>query len=137
MKVNYSNHPKMVYVPKNWGHELWISNSEKYCGKRLFMAKGCSLSLHFHLLKEESFFVERGKLKVFYHDDHKMVQEYLDKHGKDVMYSVLDFVVLEEGDNFHVPPGLVHQMIALKETVFFEFSTQHFDEDSHRILKGD
>ena len=46
-------------------------------------------------------------------------------------------VVLERGDNFHVYRGLRHQMIALEDTELFEFSTQHFDEDSHRIQKGD
>ena len=29
------------------------------------------------------------------------------------------------------------QMIALEDTELFEFSTQHFDEDSYRIEKGD
>ena len=29
------------------------------------------------------------------------------------------------------------QIIALEDTEIFEFSTQHFDEDSYRILKGD
>ena len=46
-------------------------------------------------------------------------------------------VVLEKGDNFHVCRGLRHQMQALEDTELFEFSTQHFDSDSHRIQKGD
>ena len=46
-------------------------------------------------------------------------------------------VILERGDNFHVYRGLRHQMIALEDTELFEFSTQHFDEDSYRIEKGD
>ena len=33
--------------------------------------------------------------------------------------------------------GLRHQMLALKDSELFEFSTQHFDSDSHRIIKGD
>ena len=45
--------------------------------------------------------------------------------------------VVNKGDNFHVYRGLKHQMIALEDTELFEFSTQHFDEDSYRILKGD
>jgi len=45
--------------------------------------------------------------------------------------------ILNPGDNFHVYRGLRHQMIALEDTELFEFSTQHFDEDSHRIIKGD
>jgi len=28
-------------------------------------------------------------------------------------------------------------MIALEDTELFEFSTQHFDSDSHKIEKGD
>ena len=46
-------------------------------------------------------------------------------------------IILERGDNFHVYTGLRHQMIALEDTELFEFSTQHFDSDSHRIEKGD
>jgi hypothetical protein len=45
--------------------------------------------------------------------------------------------ILGPGDNFHVYTGLRHQMIALEDTELFEFSTQHFDSDSHRLIKGD
>jgi hypothetical protein len=30
-----------------------------------------------------------------------------------------------------------HQMLALEDTELFEFSTEHFDEDSHRVIPGD
>jgi len=45
--------------------------------------------------------------------------------------------VLERGDKFHVPIRLKHRMVALEDTELFEFSTEHFDEDSYRIEKGD
>jgi quercetin dioxygenase-like cupin family protein len=45
--------------------------------------------------------------------------------------------ILLPGDSFHVYRGLRHQMIALQDTELFEFSTEHFDEDSYRIIKGD
>jgi ribosomal protein L16 Arg81 hydroxylase len=45
--------------------------------------------------------------------------------------------ILSKGDVFHIPVLLAHQMIALEDTEMFEFSTQHFDEDSYRIQKGD
>jgi quercetin dioxygenase-like cupin family protein len=45
--------------------------------------------------------------------------------------------VLGPGDNFHVFRGLRHQMEAVEDTELFEFSTQHFDSDSYRIIKGD
>ncbi len=51
--------------------------------------------------------------------------------------SILEFVILERGDNFYIPANRVHQMVALEDTELFEFSTQHFDEDSYRIIKGD
>ena len=46
-------------------------------------------------------------------------------------------LILKPGDNFHVYRGLRHQMVALEDSELFEFSTQHFDSDSHRIMKGD
>ena len=46
-------------------------------------------------------------------------------------------IILNRGDKFEVPVGLRHQMIALEDTELFEFSTQHMEEDSYRIVKGD
>jgi hypothetical protein len=40
---------------------------------------------------------------------------------------------LVEGQCMDIPIGLVHQMEALEDAELYEFSTQHFDEDSHRI----
>ena len=48
-----------------------------------------------------------------------------------------EILTLEPGDNFHVPVGLKHQMVALQDSELFEFSTQHFDSDSIRIHRGD
>ena len=45
-------------------------------------------------------------------------------------------VILVPGDVFHVPQFLVHSMEGLEDTEMFEFSTQHFEEDSYRIIKG-
>ena len=46
-------------------------------------------------------------------------------------------LILNQGENFHVHRGLRHQMLALEDTELFEFSTQHFDSDSHRVINGD
>ena len=49
-----------------------------------------------------------------------------------------DKLVLIEGDKFHVPVRLRHQMVqTFKDTELFEFSTEHFDSDSIRLEKGD
>jgi|TARA_R100000005_G_C4959483_1_gene176763 mannose-6-phosphate isomerase-like protein (cupin superfamily) len=119
------NSPKddIKFVPKGWGYEKWIANCEKYCGKLLFFVKGKQCSWHYHEKKDEVFYVHRGSLVVYYswHDDFELA------------YSV----TLDAGDKFHVPTGMKHRMKALEDTELFEFSTEHFDEDSHRIIPGD
>ena len=45
--------------------------------------------------------------------------------------------ILEPGDKFHIYRGLRHQMVAVEPSELFEFSTQHFEDDSYRVIKGD
>ena len=114
---------EQVFVAKGWGFEKWITNNDKYCGKLLYFVKGKKCSWHYHKIKDEVFYIQSGKLKVFYGDDDNIANSYS--------------VILEKGDSFHVKQGLRHQMLALEDTELFEFSTQHFDEDSYRVQKGD
>ena len=44
---------------------------------------------------------------------------------------------MKPNDTMHIPQGLIHQFIGLKNSKILEISTQHFEEDSHRIMKGD
>ena len=113
----------MKHVDKGWGWERWIVNCEEYCGKLLFFESEKRCSWHFHKLKDEVFYLQSGLMIVKYseEDDIENAQQ----------------IVLNPGDNFHVYRGLRHQMIALQDSELFEFSTQHFDSDSHRIIKGD
>ena len=110
-------------VPKGWGYEKWIVNTDEYCGKLLHFIKGKKCSWHYHKLKDETCYLQEGKLLVKYSDN-----DNLDDANE---------VILERGDKFHVYRGLRHQMFAMEDTDMFEFSTQHFDSDSHRIIKGD
>jgi len=113
----------MNHVEKGWGWERWIVNCEEYCGKLLFFESGKRCCWHFHKLKDEVFYLQSGLMIVKYSDD-----DNLEKAQQ---------TVLNPGDNFHIYRGLRHQMIALQDSELFEFSTQHFDSDSHRIIKGD
>ena len=110
-------------VPKGWGYEKWIVNTDLYCGKLLHFIKGKRCSWHYHTLKDETFYLQEGKLHVWYSEDNDR------DNAKEI--------ILERGDKFHVYRGLRHQMLALEDTDMFEFSTQHLDEDSYRIDKGD
>ena len=107
--------------PKKWGDELWITNNEKYCGKILRFNEGSSFSMHYHVLKEETWCVTKGRLKLEYYDLEKA--DKLDK-------------ILEEGDVVHLNPCVPHKLTALVESSVFEVSTQHFNDDSYRIEKG-
>ena len=113
----------MKFVKKGWGHELWIVNKEEYCGKLLFFEKGKRCSWHHHTIKDEVFYLQSGKLLV--------------KYGVSDNVEEAEELILEPGQNFYIYPGLRHQMVALEESELFEFSTEHFDEDSHRVIKGD
>ena len=111
------------FVSKGWGFEKWIVNTDEYCGKLLYFVKGKKCSWHYHVLKDETFYIQSGKILLKYSDD-------------DIIDNAKE-LVLEKGDKFHVYRGLRHQMYALEDTELYEFSTQHFDSDSHRVQKGD
>jgi quercetin dioxygenase-like cupin family protein len=114
---------RLHVVPKGWGFEKWIVNNEKYCGKILYFVKDRRCSWHYHKIKDETFYIQSGKIELIYgwHEE---------KH-------LSSSVILSKGDYFHIPVGLKHQMHALEDAELFEFSTQHLDEDSYRIEKGD
>jgi quercetin dioxygenase-like cupin family protein len=108
---------------KGWGVEKWIINSNFYCGKILHFDKGKKCSFHYHKLKTETFYLQTGKVLIL--------------HSFEDEIDAVETTTLNPGQSFHVPVGLRHQIIALEESDLFEFSTQHFEEDSYRIVRGD
>jgi mannose-6-phosphate isomerase-like protein (cupin superfamily) len=109
--------------PKGWGREIWLVNNPRYCGKILEIHKSNRCSLHYHKLKTESFYLHKGCLKI-------RVQETIDS---DLVH---EFEMWPR-DCMDVAPGKVHQMEAIEDSELFEFSTQHFESDSYRLVKGD
>ena len=63
-----NNSLEIKFVPKGWGFEKWIHNSEKFCGKLLYFVKGKKCSWHYHEIKDETFYVQSGKIVVYYSD---------------------------------------------------------------------
>lgn len=114
---------KIKFVPKGWGFEKWIVNNKEYCGKLLYFVKGKKCSWHYHILKDETFYLQSGKIVLKYSDNDEI--------------SLSKEIILTRGDKFHVYRGLRHQMMAIEDTELYEFSTQHFEEDSIRIIRGD
>ena len=111
------------YHPKGWGYELWIHNDEKYCGKLLFFEKGKGCSYHYHKIKHETFYLQSGKLLLTFGSTDEM------ETSRELL--------LTPGDSFEITPGLRHRMLAIEDSELFEFSTEHFEDDSYRVVKGD
>ena len=113
---------KPEYHYKGWGYELWIHNDSKYCGKLLFFKEGKRCSLHYHKIKHETFYLQSGK----------MILEYYPKIDDGIFETLLT-----PGDVFEIPVETPHRLTAIEDSELFEFSTQHFEDDSYRIIKGD
>jgi mannose-6-phosphate isomerase-like protein (cupin superfamily) len=114
-------HPKKV--EKKWGYELWIHNDTDYCGKLLVFSKsGNKFSMHYHMIKDETWYVQRGAFQF----------DWIDTENGERCYTQI-----QEGDVIEIKKGLPHQLTALtEEATIFEVSTQHFDEDSYRIYRN-
>ncbi len=108
----------MKFVSKSWGYEIWIVNNGKYCGKKLFIRQGKWCSYHLHGTKDEVLYIESGRIWM----------NFSDENDPDCIKAV----EMKAGDAFHVEPMQRHQMHAIEDTMIIEFSTRHFDEDSHR-----
>lgn len=119
--INVNECPSCT-IEKGWGHEIIIENNEMYCGKLLCFKKGAKFSMHYHMIKDETWYVNEGEF----------IYRWIDTNNADVHEQKL--VV---GDVVRQKPGQPHQLEALTDGVVFEVSSQHFDFDSYRIIKGD
>lgn len=100
------------FVEKPWGREEIFAHTDAYVGKILFIRAGEALSLQYHEHKEETLRVLDGEVEIF--------------SGSDP--AKLENQVLESGSVFHVPPGLLHKLVALTDCRLFEVSTNHLDD---------
>jgi mannose-6-phosphate isomerase-like protein (cupin superfamily) len=100
-------------VDKPWGHELIWAQTERYVGKTLFLRAGESLSLQFHKVKDESWYVLEGRIEL-----------ELGAPGEGVLASE----VVGAGSSFRFPPGTVHRVRALEEATIIEVSTPQLDD---------
>lgn len=131
------------HVEKGWGFERWIVNKEEYCGKLLHIDWDKRLSLHYHKLKDETFYCQSGIVRIVYYQNPELDELATDWKSFDKATrfedSGMGVVYLEPGESFHIPIGMRHTVRAfgVGPANIFEFSTQHFDSDSYRVLKGD
>ncbi|MEO6259141.1 MAG: cupin domain-containing protein [Thermoanaerobaculia bacterium] len=108
---NLFRHRAVKRVPKPWGYELIFGHTDRYVGKILHIDRGHSLSLQYHERKEETLFVVSGELELTIESDG-------DRR----------IVPLRAGEAFHIPPRLIHRMLAIEDTDVAEVSTPELDD---------
>jgi mannose-6-phosphate isomerase len=99
-------------VEKPWGWELVWAEAEAYVGKLLFVRAGHALSLQYHEVKDEAWLVQEGRATL----------ELGEVDG------ALETLEIAAGDALRYPPGTVHRVTALEDTLIVEVSTPHLDD---------
>jgi len=99
-------------VEKPWGHELIWAETDRYVGKILHIKAGESLSLQYHVKKDETIMVLRGRLAFEHFGEHESPRT----------------TELAPHQPFHVTPYLRHRMRALEDTDVVEVSTTELDD---------
>jgi mannose-6-phosphate isomerase len=100
-------------VGKPWGHELIFAVTERYAGKLITVKAGESLSLQFHKVKDEAWYILEGRAAL-----------ELGGPGEGVLSSE----IVGPGASFRFPPGTVHRLKALEDTRLVEVSTPELDD---------
>ena len=107
-------------INKYWGDIETIYSSEDFCLKKIFMKKDCQSSLEYHVKKDERYYILSGKVKV----------------GLRIGRAKNTSIILNEGDVYHIPSGLMHMRIALEDSVIIEWSNKDDDLDSNIVEDG-
>jgi len=111
----------IVKITKGWGHELIFANKPTYCGKLMHFEDGKKTSMHFHAIKEETFYVISGYFMI-------VIINTTDA-SKEKYY-------LAEGNKLEVKKNTPHQICAITGGDLIEVSTHDDPSDSYRVETG-
>jgi len=92
-------------IPKKWGEEVIIHNDDEYCGKILRFKTGAKFSMHFHIQKKETWFVQSGDFTL---------------HWIDVSDATEHYSVLKAGDIIEVERGDPHQLYCVVKAKYLK-----------------
>jgi mannose-6-phosphate isomerase len=93
-------------VDKPWGYELHWAKTDRYVGKIIHVNAGHALSLQYHNLKDETIYLQAGKMLFEIEESGAVV-------GRE----------LKPGDAVHITPKTVHRMTAIDDCDILEVST--------------
>lgn len=98
-------------IEKPWGYELVWAHTPRYVGKLLHIRAGERLSLQLHEVKDETIYVQTGRLRFIVEENGTLVER-----------------VLEPGASYHIRPNTRHRMIAETDCDVLEASTPELDD---------
>lgn len=92
---------------KPWGYEKVIAYTDKYLTKELYLMKNEGTSHHKHAHKDETMHIISGEVEVKF-DDRE--------------------AILRKGDTIRIEPETPHTILAVENTVLYEYSTPYLDD---------
>lgn len=98
-------------ISKPWGREEIFARTERYVGKILVVRAGESLSLQYHVRKDETLTLIQGKVRLLVEENGRMVEHHM-----------------APGDAYHITPGTRHRLEALVDSRLVEVSTPEIDD---------
>jgi mannose-6-phosphate isomerase len=104
------NHSIKV-VKKPWGEERWFANANGYAGKLLLIHRGRRLSLQYHRKKDETIFVDKGRLRL----------TWKRRSGSAIPFN-LPSRVFGPGAAVRIPPMTIHRFEAITHCRLIEVS---------------
>lgn len=99
-------------VEKPWGYELRWAITDRYLGKLIHIDRGHSLSLQYHVQKDEWIHVNSGAMDLQLEDDNGEMETHR----------------LTPGMSAHIRPGRRHRFVALEDTDLTEVSSPEIDD---------
>lgn len=103
-------------VDKVWGFEQIVVNTPLYCAKFLHVQPGKKCSLHYHKIKDETFYVLDGECGM-----------------QTSLVAPVPIPVMHKGQGQYIPPGLPHRFSSERGCILLEVSTHHDDADVVRL----
>jgi mannose-6-phosphate isomerase-like protein (cupin superfamily) len=98
-------------VSKPWGREEIFARTERYVGKILVVRAGESLSLQYHVHKDETLTLIQGNVRLLVEENGRLVEHHM-----------------APGDAYHITPGTRHRIEALVDSRLVEVSTPEIDD---------
>ena len=102
----------MQTIEKPWGKEEVIEINDKYMVKKLTMFEDCRCSLQYHNKKKETIYILKGELRII----------------SGPKKNNLTKKIYTAGESITIPPGVVHRMEAVTESIYLEASTPEMED---------